>query len=187
MLLLLLLLLLPTFTMALLLLLLLLSALALTMTTTLVASMYLTPLFVDISDIKEPKLELNPIAIKLRPEFIQIKDPRTKNRYKDPFPQRRYRMLHAICHQKEAAQEAAPRNNPDLFGYQDSILVPITYTIVNSDVFYDTLNLQPAWIPPYADEIDPFERLTHLPSTIIFPFVDSIFVLYNHKSVLQEK
>ena len=55
-------------------------------------------------------------------------------------------MLRAIPRRKEAAQEDALQNKTDLLQFQDSIPVPTTYTIVEFDVFYDTLNLQPAWI-----------------------------------------
>ena len=149
------------------------------MTTTPIASMYLPPFIVHISDIKELKLELNPITIKLKLELMQIKYPRTKNWYRDPPPRHCYRMLRVICCRKEVALQ----NNPDLLQYQGSIPIPTTYTIVNSDVCYGTLNLQSAWIPPYADTIHPFERLTYLPSTITTSFVDSIDALHNHKSI----
>ena len=59
-----------------------------------------------------------------------------------------------------------------------------TYTIADSDVFGDTPNLQPDWIPPCADELNLLERLTYTSSTVISSLVDSIDVLYNYKSIL---
>ena len=80
--------------MTVLLLLLVSSVLSLTKTTTLVASIY-------IPDIEDPMLELNPTTIKLKLEFMQIKDPRTKSEYKDSPPVLCYWMLRAIHGQKE--------------------------------------------------------------------------------------
>ena len=62
--------------------------------------------------------------------------------------------------------------------------IPNTYTIVDSDVFCDIPNLQVDWILPCADESTPFERLTHLPSTIITSLMNFIDILYNYKSIL---
>ena len=76
----------PTITMALLLLLLVSSVLSLTMNTTPAAGIYLPPFIVDISDIQEPAVELTPTTVKLKPEFMQIKDSRTTDGYKDPPP-----------------------------------------------------------------------------------------------------
>ena len=116
------LLLLPTFTMTLLLLLLVSLVLSFMMTTTPVASMYLPPFIVDIPDIKEPKLELDLTMIKLKPDFMQIKDPRTRNGYNDPPPRRCYQMLCAICRQNEAAEEATLQNKTELLQYQTRFL-----------------------------------------------------------------
>ena len=115
---------------------------------------------------------------------MQVKDPRTNNEYKDPPPRHRYQMLRAIHRRQRAAQIAAFWTKTDLLQYRDTIPFPNTYTITDSDVFCDTPNLQADWIPPCANDIDPFEGLTHLPSTIITSLVDSIDVLCHYKSIL---
>ena len=97
-------------------------------------------------------------------------------------------MLRAIHCQKEAALW----NKFYLYQYQyqyqyqyeDSILVPPTHAILHSDVFCYTPNLHQALISPCADDLDNFEKLTHLLSIIITFLVDSIDVLYNYKSIL---
>ena len=81
-----LLLLLATCIMALLLLLLVSSVFSLKITTTIVASIHVPPFIVDILDIKKPKLKLNPTTFKLKSDLMHIKNPRTKNRFKDPLP-----------------------------------------------------------------------------------------------------
>ena len=90
----------PTITIILLLLLLVSSVLTLTMNTTPSTEIYLTPFIADIPDFQEPTLELTPTTMKLKQEFMQIKDSRTTNGYKDPSPRRRYRMLRAIRRRK---------------------------------------------------------------------------------------
>ena len=92
----------PTITIALLLLLLVSSVLTLTTSTTLAVGIYLPPFIIDIPDSQEPALELTPITMKPKQEFMQIKDPRTTNGYNDPPPRRRYRMLRAIRCRKQA-------------------------------------------------------------------------------------
>ena len=115
---------------------------------------------------------------------MQIKVPRIINGYKGPPPQRRYQMLRAIRHLKRAAHTANLKTENGLFRYQDTVPIPNTYIIADSDVFCDTPNLQPDWISPCADEPNLLKRLTHIPSTIFASLVDSINVLYNYKSIL---
>ena len=79
--------------------------------------------------------------MKPKPEFMQIKNPRTNNGYKDPPLRRRYRMLWAICRQKHALYTANLNNKNDLLQYQDTVSIPNTYTNKESDVFCDTPNL----------------------------------------------
>ena len=159
------------------------SVLSLTMNTTPAAGIYLPPFIVDISDIQEPALELIPTTMKLKPEFMQIKDPRTTNGYKDSPPRCCYRMLRAIHHRKQAAHTSNLKIKTDLLQYQDTVHIPNTYTIVDSDVFHDTPNLQPDWIPPCADVLDLLERLTFTSSNAIASLVDSIDALYNYKYI----
>ena len=116
-----------TLTMALLLFLLASSVLSLTMTATLVVSAYLSPFKIDIPDIQEPTLELTSTTMKQKPEFIQIEDPRTTNRYKDPPPQHCYQILRAIYHRKRAAHTASLKTKTDLLQYQDTVPIPNTY------------------------------------------------------------
>ena len=129
--------------MALLLLLLVLSVLSLTMSTIPAAGTYLPPFIVDIPDIQEPALELTPTTMKLKPKFTQIKDPRIADGYKDPPPRRRYQMLRAIKHRKQASNTSNLKTKTDLVQYQDTVHILNTYTIADSDVFSDTPNLQP--------------------------------------------
>ena len=63
-------------------------------------------------------------------------------------------------------------------------MTPNTYTIIDSDVFRDTPNLQPDWIPTFVNELNLLERLTYTSSTATASLVDSIDVLYNYKSIL---
>ena len=71
------------------------------------------------------------------------------------------------------------KNKTDLLQYQDTIHIPNTYTIIDSDVFCDTPNLQPNWIPPCVDEPNLLKGLTYTSSTAIVSLVNSIHVLYN--------
>ena len=73
------------------------------MSTTPVAEIYLPPFIIDIPDPQEPVLKLTPTTTKPKSEFMQIKDPRTNNGYKDPPPQRCYSMMRAIRCWKQAA------------------------------------------------------------------------------------
>ena len=107
----------PTLTMALLLLLFGLSVLSLTMTTTPALSTYLPSFIVDIPDIQEFTLELTPTTIKQKPEFMQIKDPRTTNGYKVPPLRCCYRMLWAIHHRKRAVHTVNLKTTTDLLQY----------------------------------------------------------------------
>ena len=121
--------------MALLLLLLVSSMLSLKMNTTPAAGTYLPPFIVDISDIQEPALELTPTTMKLKPEYMQIKDPRTTDGYKHPPRLGRYQMLWAIHHRKQATHTSNLKIKTDLDQYQNTVPIPNTYTVANSDVF----------------------------------------------------
>ena len=174
----------PTIIITILVVLLMSSVLPLIISTTPAAEIYLPPFIIDIPDSQEPALELTPITMKPKQEFMQIKDPRTTNGYKDPPPRRRYRMLQAIRCWKQAAYISKFKNKTDLLQYQDTVPIPNTYTIAHSDVFRDTPNLQPDWIPPCVDEPNLLERLTYTSSIAIASLVDSMDVLYNYKSML---
>ena len=76
----------PTITIALWLLLLVSSVLTLTMSTTPATGIYLPPFIINIPDSQKPTLELTPITMKLKQEFMQIKDSRNTNGYKDSPP-----------------------------------------------------------------------------------------------------
>ena len=115
---------------------------------------------------------------------MQIKDPRTTNGYKDLLPRCHYRMLWSIHHWKRAAHTANLKTKTGLLQYRDTVPIPNTYIIADSDVFCDTLNLQLNHIPSCADKPNLLERLTHIQSTVITPLVDSIDVLYNYKFIL---
>ena len=99
----------PTITIALLLLLLVSSVLPLIMSTTPAAGIYLPPFIIDIPDSQEPALELTPITMKPKQEFMQIKDPRTTNGYKDPPLRCRYQMLWTLHRREQAAHISNPK------------------------------------------------------------------------------
>ena len=84
--------------------------------------------------------------MKPKQEFMQIKDPRTTNGYNDPSPRRCYCMMRAIRRRKQTAYISNLKNKTDLLQYQDTVPIPNTYTITDSDIFCDTPNLQPDWI-----------------------------------------
>ena len=60
---------------------------------------------------------------------------------------------------------------------------PLTITIVDDDVFYDTPNLSPDWLPPFEDELQ-LEQPVSYSSSIISSLVDSSDALDNYKSIL---
>ena len=89
---------------------------------------------------------------------MQIKDSRTADGYKDPLPQRCYQMLRAIHHWKQDAHTSNLEIKTDLLQYHDTVPIPNTYTIADSDVFRDIPILQPDWILPCADDLNLLEQ-----------------------------
>ena len=98
---------------------------------------------------------------------------------KDPPPRRHNRMIRAIRRRKDSEL----RNLIDLTQYQDSLPPPLTITIVDNDVFYDTPNSSPDWLPPCEDELQ-FDQPIPYPSSSISSLVDSFDALDNYKSIL---